>query len=253
MIRFFISIVDMTEFEGNVFDYYHINKELYCKLKNYDRILSVNSNIDIIIECIIDGYIKNYGNKINIPIGIIKILCQYYGNISPSNIIPKTNDWYSFIDLISNELKIENIKLNKLYDTNMDGFRVNTFHLKCDNKGPTLCIIKNEHEFIFGGYTSISWNNPDDFEYFPDKSAFLYNYSPMYTIFNLKNPLNKHAVRHQDAYGVGFGNGCDLITYDECNKHQMSNSNPIAYDFDSSEFTFTRKFRILNIEVFRVS
>ena len=32
-----------------------------------------------------------------------------------------------------------------------------TFHSLCDNKGPTVTIVKNTNNNIFGGYISISW------------------------------------------------------------------------------------------------
>ena len=32
-----------------------------------------------------------------------------------------------------------------------------TFHSLCDNKGPTVTIVKDTNNSIFGGYTSIPW------------------------------------------------------------------------------------------------
>ena len=37
-----------------------------------------------------------------------------------------------------------------------DGWDSTTFHSKCDNKGPTVTIIR-VGKYIFGGYTSTSW------------------------------------------------------------------------------------------------
>ena len=51
------------------------------------------------------------------------------------------------------------ITTNKIYDSRTDGFKADTFHPKCDNKGSTLIIIKSkENERIFGGFTDIPWN-----------------------------------------------------------------------------------------------
>ena len=33
-----------------------------------------------------------------------------------------------------------------IYRGSEDGFRASIFHLKCDNKGPTLILIKSEAE-----------------------------------------------------------------------------------------------------------
>ena len=225
--------------------------DLRKTLLKYKRSIN-DDNIDIIVECIINGYIKINGIKTYIPVEILKILCQYYGNIFESNIITNIQEMHSFLDLILKQLNKTGIILRKIYDANMDGFAVETFHLKCDNKGPTLCIIQNEYDYIFGGYTSISWNNPVHYQYSPDKSAFLYNYYPTYKIFNLKDPLDSHAVRHDISYGIGFGNGCDLIIYNDANIHGGSNSNSRVYRFNQIEFTKQRDFKIKNIEVYQV-
>ena len=38
-----------------------------------------------------------------------------------------------------------------------DGWEATTFHSNCDNKGPTVMIVRVGLKYIFGGYTSISW------------------------------------------------------------------------------------------------
>ena len=35
--------------------------------------------------------------------------------------------------------------------------RSNSFHEYCDDKGPTLIVIKSDSGWIFGGYTTQSW------------------------------------------------------------------------------------------------
>ena len=46
-----------------------------------------------------------------------------------------------------------------LFRASTDGNRPEDFHRCCDNKGPTLVVIKSG-EYIFGGYTSQSWESP---------------------------------------------------------------------------------------------
>ena len=43
-----------------------------------------------------------------------------------------------------------------------DGSAASTFHSNCDGKGPTVTIIKYG-DYIFGGYTDVSWHS----EYLP--------------------------------------------------------------------------------------
>ena len=39
----------------------------------------------------------------------------------------------------------------------LHGWAAATFHSLCDNQGPTVTIVKDTNNNIFGGYTSISW------------------------------------------------------------------------------------------------
>ena len=51
-----------------------------------------------------------------------------------------------------------NATCSLLYRASTDGDRPADFHRCCDNKGPTLVLIKSG-EYIFGGYTSKSWES----------------------------------------------------------------------------------------------
>ena len=52
-----------------------------------------------------------------------------------------------------------NATCSLLYRASTDGYTPADFHRCCDNKGPTLVLIKSR-EYIFGGYTSKSWESP---------------------------------------------------------------------------------------------
>lgn len=48
-----------------------------------------------------------------------------------------------------------------LYRGSRDGWRSSDFHKCCDNKGPTVTLIKvvtTGGKYIFGGYTDQSWD-----------------------------------------------------------------------------------------------
>ena len=51
-----------------------------------------------------------------------------------------------------------NATCSLLYRASTDGKTSVDFHRCCDNKGPTLVVIKSE-TYIFGGYTSQSWES----------------------------------------------------------------------------------------------
>jgi len=44
-----------------------------------------------------------------------------------------------------------------LYRASRDGWAASNFHSCCDNKGPTVTVIKSGN-YIFGGYTEKSWD-----------------------------------------------------------------------------------------------
>ena len=52
-----------------------------------------------------------------------------------------------------------------LYRASTDGETPADFHRCCDNKGPTLVLIKSG-EYIFGGYSSQSWESGISCEWF---------------------------------------------------------------------------------------
>ena len=49
-------------------------------------------------------------------------------------------------------------KWHLLFRASRDGFSTFTFHDMCDNKGPTVAIVKSGNN-IFGGFTENSWNS----------------------------------------------------------------------------------------------
>ena len=49
-------------------------------------------------------------------------------------------------------------KWRLLYRASEHGYRAESFHDYCDNKGSTLVVIKSSGGWIFGGYTTRSWS-----------------------------------------------------------------------------------------------
>ena len=87
--------------------------------------------------------------------------CHFYnlsiGNLESSSIL-QNNDTY--LGILSNWLKpVVQSKWSywkRCWRASVDGWAASTFHSGCDNKGPTVTIIK-VGQYIFGGYTSDSW------------------------------------------------------------------------------------------------
>ena len=47
-----------------------------------------------------------------------------------------------------------------LFRASRDGFAADSFHSKCDDKGPTVTVVRSG-SFIFGGFTEAAWGCPD--------------------------------------------------------------------------------------------
>jgi hypothetical protein len=116
-------------------------------------------------------------------------------------------------------------KWSLLYRATRDGFGATKFHKKCDDHPNTLTILKaKESEFIFGGFTSVSWESSNELK--SDPNAFL---------FSLTNKDSKplkmkiDPIHQQSAIycGSGYGPtfGVDIKIFNNANTTIDSYSN----------------------------
>ncbi|XP_078309375.1 interferon-induced protein 44-like [Crassostrea virginica] len=100
-----------------------------------------------------------------------------------------------------------------LYKISRNGCSAQTFHQKCDAQGPTVTVLYNTNNTIFGGYLSQSWNSSGD--YINDPGAFLfrlqYNGSSNPVKFAISNAAS--AGYGHSIYGPTFGSGHDIHTF----------------------------------------
>ncbi len=76
-----------------------------------------------------------------------------------------------------------------LYRATRDGFRAKDFHRKCDNFENTLVVIKSTEGNVFGGFASMAWNWPVNYN-----PAVYFVSDPGSYIFSLVNKHNKPFV-----------------------------------------------------------
>jgi hypothetical protein len=94
-----------------------------------------------------------------------------------------------------------NDKFTLLYRGTRDGFGSKDFHSKCDGHSNTLTMFKAKgSEFIFGGFTSVSWESSAYGKYKSDPNAF---------IFSLTNKDNKPFKMKIDPNQHQFATGCN--------------------------------------------
>jgi hypothetical protein len=116
-----------------------------------------------------------------------------------------------------------------LYRGTRDGLSASTFHEKYDGKDNTITIIKNNLNYIFGGFTSSRWSNNGG--YIPDPNAFIFTLRSNATTYNNKLKINtvSNAIRAVSSYGPTFGSGMDIYIRDQSNIYTGSSSSISSY------------------------
>ncbi|CAF1380556.1 unnamed protein product [Adineta steineri] len=152
-------------------------------------------------------------------------------------------------------------KWELIYKATRDGFSANAFHSHCDNKGPTMTIIQSSNNYIFGGYTSVSWTSSQKYQ--NDSAAFLFTLTNPHDIpptkYNNKSFFHGiDAIYDDSGSGPTFGNGSDIYISDSSNNINSSYTNfPTAYYDTTGEgnntFTGAKNFTTSDIEVFKLA
>ncbi|EFC38782.1 predicted protein [Naegleria gruberi] len=219
-IDFRNSLRDLSPYEGNIFDSCLIDFSLFETREIKDIRFQ---NIDLSNQNLIRfSFINTFFDQCNWN------GCEYdsssFEHIN-SKLITDKNLIRNLISLTKSKPTIE-----LLYRATRDGFSAKNFHEKCDNKGPTLSLIKSEHGNIFGGYTSVSWQSPENATYFPDESVFLFkvidvNGQLELKVLKLQNGKQSNSVLMRDIYSVSYGFPCDLYICNESATGDYSYSN----------------------------
>ena len=154
----------------------------------------------------------------------------------------------------------KNIEL--IYRGTRDGMNSYAFHNKCDNKGKTICLYKNNRDHIFGAYADISWTISGEWKSAP--ASYLFTLTNMHNTEPIKFPHNTkeyiYSVYHKLEFGPSFGSGRDIsISSDFVNGDSYANF-PYTYTDNigkgasifSSDLKSNR-FKLKEIEVFTVN
>jgi hypothetical protein len=108
-------------------------------------------------------------------------------------------------------------KENLLYRASRDGFEAQEFHRRCDGRTRTITIIKNNLEFVFGGYASSAWSSFSG--WITDKNAFLFSLRKNGISCSEKfmNNSPEYALFGALEYGPTFGRGHEIYTSNQSN------------------------------------
>lgn len=149
-----------------------------------------------------------------------------------------------------------------LYQISKDGASPITFHEKCDNKGPTITIVKTDTGHIFGGFNPISYIS--EAMYNECEDSFIFSLSNGTEIKPVKCPVKRymkhHAIKQNDKmYSPGFGeiDSADLFISYKNLANSYSNLGKVykaPKNCDPNKFLAGRpnKWNIVEVEVYAV-
>ena len=131
---------------------------------------------------------------------------DYKGSI----ILKKSNKENELMKQLKEWIKFKDIEL--LFRAKRDGMTHNNFYSKCNDQGSNIVLIKNKKGNIFGGYSSISWDNKDkQKDHFYAKDSFLFTLTNIYNSEPKKFPsTGNYEIRNYKNCGPAFGGGTDL-------------------------------------------
>ena len=239
-IKFKVEI--RKENQNEAFKQVYEGKDNNCLINK----LNANTNYEIRIFSIYKDMISN-GT-------IAKTKTKNYISL----ILTEIDKEEEFLEIILNWCGYKNMEL--IYRATEDGATSEIFHKKCDNQGPTICLIKNENGNIFGGYASISWNNTNGYTSAPDSFLFtltnIHNTSPT----KFPNSNKDYSLFFNDKYGPTFGGGHDLHIDTQILDSKADSSFPHSYKdtLGKGRSVFTgnmnsKSFKLKELEVFKLT
>ena len=149
-------INDCINIENNIKNINLINSNIYKLKLNNDikfNFIPEKEDLDKFIQ-----NIKKFGNINNINLDI------------DSLILKNKDEIYKFYKLISNQIKINNIKL--LYRSTKDGLKYQNIINKINNKSNLIFLFLTGNQRIFGLFIKSKLENIEKDKFFKDENAF---------------------------------------------------------------------------------
>ena len=240
--------VEMKKVKEEVFNKVYEGSDLNCKINNLEAGFEYEFRFCSFYNDIMGPWseIKKIKTKDIIDSNILKDLEK------KNEYIKKMIEWSGY----------KNMEL--IYRGSRDGMTANKFHEKCNNKGPTICLYKNEKS-IFGGYTSISWTGNGGYK--NSKGSFIFTLKNIHntepTKFPLKNPNDNHSIYDHSSYGPTFGAGRDIgLNYSDFQNNDSYSNFPYTYNdtlgkghsiFSGDVSNSNKRYRLKELEVFKLS
>ena len=170
-----------------------------------------------------------------VPDDIVRVIFDFYSVRMNSDILDENEqaDFLDFLfDAVTQGTRMTSLQTLLLYRASEHEFSSEAFHEQCDKKGPTIVVIRNEHNHVYGGYASVSWNV--ELAEQADPSAFLFMIRPTLKLCGWKDAdhSGEDAICSDPSWGPLFGAGNDLWIHDKCTNN---GTNPTSFDFVSKD------------------
>ena len=129
------------------------------------------------------------------------------------------------------------------------------FYRLCENKGPTITVALSTKGYKFGGFTKLSWKNPNNGngnnKYYEDNEAFIFSLNKKRKYYP-KLEQKHYAVCMWSDRGPSFGAGNDLNLYNNCLHNNNSYNNcPYTYQTEKCELNGgEHNFTVKDYEVY---
>ena len=82
----------------------------------------------------------------------------FLGELKHSRIWGKNENYLKYLrNWLKPVAQGKSSRWKRCWRASLDGWAASTFHSRCDNKGPSVTIVRVGGKYIFGGYTSLSW------------------------------------------------------------------------------------------------
>ena len=174
---------------------------------------TIGSDIELLAWWFVRNHYENTNKQKNVPAALKYLIRNFSMKLFKSKFLSIKLD-LDLIKLLSTQLTSKNVTL--LYKPSEHGYSSLKFHEFCDEKGPTLTLIKSEFGNIFAGYTNMPWSNRN----------MMVNDSAKTFLFLLSSQTQQKCpkiwksgrivARHMKEYGPIFGFHEVRIEKDQC-------------------------------------
>ena len=105
-----------------------------------------------IVACVYDQYIPCF---CYLDSTTLILFCFQIEPLFASTVLRGNQEWIEQLEKwLPSDVQEKTLKL--CYRASVNGWASSTFHSFCDNKGPTVVLVKSG-QYVFGGYAAAQW------------------------------------------------------------------------------------------------